>query len=377
MTISTSMMTSRSSVIGGLQGHEMIVHVFGCIVNRILSIRSRLLPRRASADRRARGRSSWRADRSSTCSTTPHSQIAVALVPVRRASQRARRFGSLSAVNSTGSSRMMTPRSYSGSANSPSGSISLNPSAEQSAFHWWTSPWTEASPVRVIAQATAFCAPKRLGNHARRARPIQFLPRRRDVIRERDRLVRSAGKVSVRCRPPQPSRQVTQNAVSNIDRQRKCGERGSQALQQECRALEITAQQRNARGAAIEPQYLVLAPSRIARRGINNLRTVGRPESVIARATYASVASPQVAPTTIPQSLSSERIRSGRSSSHSAAPAAIALLFTTSGTSITNRRSAHVQPATGRRLSGRTLRAVGRIRCASTRCGRRRGWPAR
>ena len=70
-------------------------------------------PSRASRARPVGDRSRRSSRPVDTRSTTPHSQIAVASRPVRVASQRARSRGSPSS-NSTGSSRMMMPRSYSG-----------------------------------------------------------------------------------------------------------------------------------------------------------------------------------------------------------------------------------------------------------------------
>ena len=116
--------------------------------------------RRASGGPTARGR-------------RPHSTTRLTLArsrPIPRSRSRRGPFawptnatarGDRRRISSTGSSRMMMPRSYSAPASRPSGSTSLKPSPASSAFHWCTSPCTSTARssscalIRRSAQASA------------------------------------------------------------------------------------------------------------------------------------------------------------------------------------------------------------------------------
>ena len=174
-----------------------------------------------------------------TRSTTPHSQIAFASSPVRWASWRARSRRS----PSSGSSRMMMPRSYSAAARRPSGSTSLKAVGGLERVPLMNVTVHEHRALVAMGIAAPLCADQCVLDGAFAARPVELLPHRGNELGERSGFGGSGRQTAAGRGMPDARGSGDKDLVSALNRQPQLMERPVQPLEQERTLRDVLAKQ--------------------------------------------------------------------------------------------------------------------------------------
>ena len=169
-----------------------------------------------------------------TRSTTPHSQIAVASSPQRSASQCALAQGSPSS-SSTGSFRIITPRSHSASASSPVGVDKLERVAARDlkGVQLVNVPVHQHGPLVVVCRYAPCRAGQGVLDGRLGARMAKLLPLSGDETDELARFIRSSRQAGTRRRPPHRGRRRHQYLQPFGERAAQLVEGGPEALQEQ------------------------------------------------------------------------------------------------------------------------------------------------